>query len=318
MVSMLVSLYKKMYLIRKSEEVIIDNYFDDEMKTPMHMSKGGEHISVGVIGALNDDDQIFTTYRSHAPYLAKTGDTDKFFAEMYGKETGESKGKAGSMHIACPEKGYMSSSAIVASNISVAVGAAFANKQLGNDRVVVVFFGDGAVDEGNFWESINMAALWQLPILFIYEDNDLAVFTTKRDRHGYSDYDIDGIVDHFRINVEGYISKRVDEVYGVAKEAIDKMRLSKSPYFLSFCYCRHLEHVGVCEDRKEEFRSEDGREDWDDPLERSRGALARSHPYLDINKLEKDVDEQVYKSLEFAKQSKFSDVNELRKDVFCE
>ena len=182
---LLINLYKKMYLIRKVENTIKKNYNDDEIKTPMHMSMGEEAIVVGVCAALREKDQVFGTYRSHALYLSKVEETDKFFAEMYGKKTGVAMGRAGSMHLSCPEKGYISSSAIVASNISVAVGASWANKMKNNGKIVAVFFGDGAVDEGGFWESINMACLWKLPILFICEDNDLAVFTQSNKRHGY-------------------------------------------------------------------------------------------------------------------------------------
>ncbi|MHA1469763.1 MAG: thiamine pyrophosphate-dependent enzyme [Candidatus Asgardarchaeia archaeon] len=309
-------LYKKIYLIRKAESVIIDNYFDDEMKTPMHMSRGEEAISVGIIGALNDDDQIFTTYRTHAPYLAKTRDTHGFFAEMYGKKTGEARGKAGSMHIACPEEGYMSSSAIVASNISVATGAAFANKMKKNGRVVVVFFGDGAVDEGNFWESINMASLWQLPVLFVYEDNDLAVCTSKKERHGYDD--ICDFMDNFRLTVHNYKTTKVDHIYHDTKKIVEDIRATNRPHFMSFNYLRCLEHVGVCDDWEAGYRSRDELNKVEDPLEYSRDLLLKDHPDLDIEKVNKEIDEQIYRSLEFAKVSESSDVSELYNNVLFE
>jgi len=148
-------LYKKMCLIRKAEEAIIKNYPSDEMKTPMHMSMGEEAIVVGVCQSLGPKSQTFGTYRSHALYLATSQDTDGFFAEMYGKKTGVVKGKGGSMHLSYPEKGLMATSAVVASTIPAAVGSAYANKYLKNGKIVGIFFGDGAVDEGVFWESLN-------------------------------------------------------------------------------------------------------------------------------------------------------------------
>ena len=127
------------------------------MKTPMHMSTGAEAICAGVCQALRPQDQVIGTYRTHGIYLAKTGETDRFFAEMYGRATGMAKGKAGSMHLTAPEAGLICTSAIVGTTIPVALGAAYANRQNAQDRVVAVFFGDGAIDEGVFWESINIA-----------------------------------------------------------------------------------------------------------------------------------------------------------------
>ena len=133
-----IELYKKMFLIRESEEMIQKHYFDDKMKTPMHMSMGSEALVVAVCHSLSDEDQIIGTYRSHAGYLAKTNNTDDFFAEMYGKDIALIKGKGGSMHLINPGKGHMGSSAIVASPIPCATGLAFANKYLNNGKVVVV------------------------------------------------------------------------------------------------------------------------------------------------------------------------------------
>jgi acetoin:2,6-dichlorophenolindophenol oxidoreductase subunit alpha len=313
---LIIELYKKLYLIRKVEEVIKDNYFDDEMKTPMHMSKGEEAIVAGVCHALGSEDQVFGTYRSHALYLSKVGETDKFFAEMYGKKTGVAAGKSGSMHLSCPEKGYMSSSAIVASNIPVAVGAAWANKIKNNGKIVAVFFGDGAIDEGDFWESINMACLWDLPILFICEDNDLAVFTPSNKRHGY--YNISDFMDQFNMTNYDYKTTRVDHVYYWTRKAIDDMKTHNHPSFIRFKYYRYLEHVGVNEDNVPGYREEDEAKYWDDPLEHCKGIMKNKVDQSQIDKIEEEVDKQVYRSLEFAQQSSFSDVKDLYKNVFYE
>ena len=150
-------LYKKVYLIRSVEDAICKNYIDDHMKTPMHMSMGGEAIASGICHALSPQDQVLGSYRSHALYLAKVGETEEFFAEMYGKKTGMVQGKGGSMHLIAPDEGLISTSAIVGTGIPVGVGAAFANKTHKNGKITVVFFGDGAIDEGVFWESVNAA-----------------------------------------------------------------------------------------------------------------------------------------------------------------
>ena len=140
---------------------------DDEMKTPMHLSIGQEAISAAVIESLTRADQVVGTYRSHGIYLAKTLETDKFFAELYGRATGSSKGKAGSMHLSAPDYGYLGSSAIVATHLPLALGAAMANKIKGNDQLVAVFFGDGAIDEGVFFETMNFACLHGLRMIFV-------------------------------------------------------------------------------------------------------------------------------------------------------
>jgi len=124
----ILEIYRKLYLIRRSEEIIIEHYKENDMKTPMHMSMGEEAIVVGVLAALHKRDQVFGTYRSHGLYIAKTGETDKFFAELYGKVTGVARGRAGSMHLASPEYGMMLTSAVVGTTIPVAVGGALANK----------------------------------------------------------------------------------------------------------------------------------------------------------------------------------------------
>lgn len=308
-----IEFYKKMYLIRKVEDVIIEYYYDDEMKTPMHMSRGSEAIAVGVCEALGDRGQYFSTYRSHAPYLASGGDVKKFFAEMYGKKTGRYAGKAGSMHIASPETGHISSSAIVASNIPVAVGAAWANKMQNNGRIVVAFFGDGAMDEGNFWESINMASLWELPILFVCEDNRLAVNTPSKFRQGYEN--IIGIIENFNIANEYSSALDVEDVYHVTRTVLTAMDRFEESGFVQLEYYRFLEHVGVNSDTNEKYRDAD----WcdhsvHDPVNRLRKILIDD----DINPapIERLIDAEVYDALEFAKNSEFSDKNETYEDVF--
>lgn len=307
-------LYRKMFLIRKVEQTIQENYFDDEMKTPMHMTMGGEAISVGVCSALGDKGQFFATYRSHGPYLASGGDLKKFFAEMYGKKEGRYRGKAGSMHIASPETGHISSSAIVASNIPVAVGAAYANKRKKNGKIVAVFFGDGATEEGNFWESINMACLWKLPIMFICEDNRLAVHTPQDERHGYKS--IGACIDGFKINVAHDYGMNVQEVYIRAKEWAGQMNMDDpTPVFLHLEYYRYLEHVGVNSDTHEEYRKKDWEDTKDnDPIMILRNRLIRDN--FPVEDVEEKISKEIKEAMEFAKKSPISHINELHKDVF--
>jgi TPP-dependent pyruvate/acetoin dehydrogenase alpha subunit len=310
----LIKFYKKMFLIRKVEDAIIEHYYDDEMKTPMHMSRGSEAIAVGVCSALGDRGQYFSTYRSHAPYFASGGDLNKFFLEMYGKKEGRYAGKAGSMHIASPETGHISSSAIVASNIPVAIGAAWANKMQDNGKIVAVFFGDGAMDEGNFWESINMASLWSLPIIFVCEDNRVAVHTLSKNRQGYRE--IIPIIEEFEIATSYSLGIDVEDVYGDVKNAVRCVDNFKEPAFMQFEYYRYLEHVGTNSDINEEYRKKDTWEPTDDndPVLDLRKKLI--HVDVDVEGIEMEIAEDVYTALEIAKDGEFSDSKETYKDVF--
>lgn len=310
-------MYKRMYLIRKSEETIQKYYAEDQMKTPMHMSMGEEAIVCGVVGALNSDDQVLGTYRSHALYLAKTGETDQFFAEMYGKATGMAQGKSGSMHLSAPEKGLLCCSAIVASSIPIAMGAAYANKYQKNGKRVAVFFGDGATDAGVFWETINFACLKKLPILFVCEDNGFAVHTPREHRHGFSS--LHNVVSSFDCNVFEEKSTDPEIIYETTQKALAKMEQNGRPCFLRLHYYRYLEHVGINEDFDAGYRPKGDYLEWLklDPIRLQRvklGTLGFSEQQ--ILELERSVDEQIAISTDFAAGSSFADACELHTGVF--
>ena len=311
-------LYKKLYLVRRSEEKIIERYPEDEMKTPMHMSMGEEAIAVGVCHALKKEDQVFGTYRSHAVYLAKTQNTDDFFAEMYGKDTALLKGKGGSMHMCAPDFGFMGTSAIVASIIPVAVGAAFANKQKNNDKLVAVFFGDGAVDEGAFWESLNVACLMKLPVLFICEDNGLAVHTPTSKRQGYSS--IINIVSNFNCKVFKENTTDSEVIYKLTRKAIKLLKTIQMPCFMYLRYYRYLEHVGINKDFNVGYRTKDEFEEWykKDPVNLQREKILRyGIGEKEVVKIEKLISEQIENSIKLAKEAPFAEAKELYKDVFA-
>ena len=310
-------LYKKLYLIRKSEEEICERYMQDQMKTPMHMSMGGEAISSGVCHALSKEDQVLGTYRTHALYLAKTGETDQFFAEMYGRTTGMVQGKGGSMHLIAPDYGLISTSAIVATGIPVGVGAAFANKTKKNGKITAVFFGDGAIDEGVFWESVNAACLMKLPIIFVCEDNGLAVHTTDKQRHGYAS--ITEIIKNFDCEVVTETSTDVEVIYNLAKESIESLQLTQRPVFMHLKYYRYLEHVGVFEDFKAGYRSKDVFEKWKklDPVRLQRTKLLKEYQEKDIIAVENTISEKILQSIQLAENAEFPDPTEAYKGVYA-
>ena len=174
--------YRALYRIRRVEEEIAAIYPTDKIKSPVHLSIGQEAVSVGICEALGRDDVVFGTYRSHALYLAKGGDLPKMIAELYGKLDGCAKGKGGSMHLIDVAARVMGASAVVGTTIPQAVGFAYALKLQRKDSVVVSVFGDGAVDEGVFHESLNFAALKSLPIIFVCENNLYAIHTHQLQR----------------------------------------------------------------------------------------------------------------------------------------
>ena len=311
-------LYKKLYLIRRAEERIRDMYFDDEMKTPMHMSRGGEAIAVGVLEAAGEKSQAFGTYRSHALYLARTMETDKFFAEMYGREAGAAKGLAGSMHLASPEAGVMMTSAVVATTIPVAVGAAFANAYQENGKLVVSFFGDGAINEGVFWESINFAALKKLPILFVCEDNDFAIHSRVKDRIAHTS--IGEIAKQFGFVVAQTQSTDAGEICNITKDMLEEMKKIEMPGFLYTKYYRYLEHVGVNEDFEAGYRERTEAEEWmkRDPIELQRKKLLESGvPEQEIVALEEAVTKDIEESIAKAKDAPFPKKTEVFENLYA-
>ena len=311
-------LYKTMYLIRQVEEKIRKHYGEDEMKTPTHLSVGAEAIAVGVLGALDPQDVVFGTYRSHGIYLAKTGETDKFFGELFGRVSGVSRGKAGSMHLASPSHGLMLTSAVVGTTIPVAVGSAFANQYQKKESMVAVFFGDGAIDEGVFWESLNLACLKKLPMIFVCEDNDLAIHTKTADRHGYRS--IADIVSQFDCFVVRSESTDVEILYHLTKDAIAQCRVNPRPMFMHLKYYRYYEHVGVNDDFRFGYRGEDEFKTWlaRDPLSLQRTRLKTQGLGEEaLRGIEQPIEEQIDKSFRAAAAAAFPERDELFHHVYA-
>jgi len=309
-------LYCKVYLIRKAEKLIVENYKDNGMKTPMHMSMGEEATAVGVCEALGEN-PVVGYYRSHALFLAKTNDTDIFFSEMYGKVSGIARGKAGSMHLSSPEHGFICVSAVIATTIPIGVGVAFANKIKQNNKVVASFFGDGAMDAGVFWESLNFACLKKLPVLFVCEDNGFAVNISAKNRQGFNSM-IDLVSRYNCVALEADTTD-VEEIYRLTLQILKLMKEREQPGFLRLKCYRYLEHVGINEDFNLGYRSRDDFLPWlerDPILVQRQKLLSLGVSEEEIVNLENDLDEQVLRSVELAKATDFPDKNELFRGVF--
>ena len=307
--------YSSLYRIRRAEEAVVRVYPSDKIKSPVHLSIGQEAISVGVCEALGPEDIVFGTYRSHALYLAKTADLNGFFAELYGKSTGCSKGKGGSMHLANVAKGMMGTSAVVATTIPQAVGYAYAIKVRKEKKVVVVFMGDGATEEGVFHESLNFAALKNLPIIFICENNLFAIHTHQNQRQSLAE--IGGIV-----RAHGIPTHRIDnnnslELYNLVRLEAQAIRSGQSgPIFIECMTCRWKEHVGPNDDFGLGFRSAQDVQKWKDADELNViGELIAPDRRIQI---EAEVDASIKDAIEFAEQSLFPEPAELYTDVLKE
>lgn len=315
---LILSLYKRAYLIRSSEELIIKHYDNNEMKTPMHMSMGEEGIAAGVCTALGKNSKIFGTYRSHGLYLAITQESDKFFSEMYGKQSGVLKGKGGSMHLLSPSDGLLGISAVVGSTIPLAVGAAFANVYLKKTEISAAFFGDGAVDEGVFWESLNLACSKKLPVLFVCEDNGYAVHTPPALRRGYKS--LTNVVKQFDCSVFETDSTDAEEIYKLTLKAIASIQEKGQPAFLQLNYYRYLEHVGVHEDFHSGYRDKKEFIKWlkKDPVKLLRNKLKDLIKDEEIAEIETQINNQVATSFQKALNASFPNSTELLKNTFYE
>ena len=280
---MLKDLYKTMLSIRMIEEYIADEYAKQEMRCPMHLSIGQEAVAAGVCSAIEKKDFVFSNHRSHAHYLAKGGDLPRMIAELYGKQTGCASGKGGSMHLVDKEYGFMGAAPIVGSTIPVAVGTAFSAKLRGEDRVTVVFFGEGAVETGVFYESLNFAVLHQLPVLFVCENNLYSVYSPLSVRQPVGRRIID-IADGIGVDSEQIDGNDVGLVYQKALAAIADIRDDRGPAFLECMTYRWREHCGPNFDNSFGYRSQEEFETWQRtcPIESARRILEETSAISEI------------------------------------
>lgn len=308
------SCYRSLLRIRRVEEEVARIYETDKIKSPVHLSIGQEAVSVGACEALEPHDVVFGTYRGHALYLAKGGDMKKMVSELYGKVTGCARGKGGSMHLIDVEHGVMGMSAVVATTIPQAVGYAYAIKQRARESIVVSFFGDGAVDEGAYHESMNFACLKQVPIIFVCENNTYAIHSHQRDRQRQ-----DNICE--RARSYGIPAKRIEDndVFEINErivEAAEQVRNGSSgPRFFECMTYRWKEHVGPGDDFDMGYRTPEEAEPW------IRGdQLLRVGALLDAalrEGIEAEVEAEVAEAFRFAEESPFPEPAELYTDVFA-
>lgn len=294
-------LYYRMLLLRRSEERIVSNYHLREMRSPPHMYMGHEAVAVGVCATLKKEDLIFPYYRSHGWYLAKGGDLNEMMAELHGRETGCSRGWGGSMHLIHLESGVMGTSAIVAGTISHAAGAALALRMKRKKSIAVSIFGDGATEEGAFHETLNFAALYKLPMIFVCENNIYATNTHIKDRQAQTKI-------YARAESYGMPGTLVDgndvlKVYAAAKKAVERARRGIGPTLIEFTTYRYLEHCGINPDIELGYRTAKEVKKWmaGGPLEKAKRYVTEG----DRAKMDKEISDKLDEAFAYAKASPF-------------
>jgi len=254
--SLSLDLYKDMLRIRLIEESIASRYHEQKMRCPVHLSIGQEAVAVGVCKAALQTDYLISNHRAHAHYLAKGGSLKAMIAEIYGKATGCCMGRGGSMHLVDRSVGMYGSTPIVGGSIPIGVGLAFATMLTQEKNITIIFFGEGATEEGVFAESLNFAALKNLPVLFVCENNFYSVYSPLHVRQS-KQRDRAAIARAHGILAKTGDGNDVEEVYRLAEEAVTSIREGNGPVFLEFDTYRHREHCGPNFDNDIGYRTEE-------------------------------------------------------------
>jgi TPP-dependent pyruvate/acetoin dehydrogenase alpha subunit len=300
-------LYESMLRIRMIEESIANQYSEGKMRCPTHLSIGQEAISVGVCSNLSQNDMVLSTHRAHAHYLAKGGDLKRMIAEIYGKRTGCSKGMGGSMHLIDKSAGFMGSTAIVANTIPVAVGLGLSLKLKNSDSISCVFFGDGAIEEGVFYESVNFAVVKNLPVLFVCENNLYSVYSNLEVRQPK------GRKIHKMVNAMGIDSHHDDgndviKVFKKVSKLKDKIRSGYGPQFIELDTYRWREHCGPNYDNDIGYRLESEFQKWKkrDPLTKFNKMISSD----EYSKVVSKITNEISNAHNFAEKSEFPDYDD--------
>lgn len=316
--SVIKKLYYYLIKIRRFEEKIVELYPQQQMKTPVHLYIGQEAIAAGVCSNLKKEDYVFSNHRNHGHLIAKGVDLKYMFAELYGRVTGCSAGKGGSMHMASVENSILGTSAIVAGAIPIAAGTALACKMKKNKNVTVVFFGDGAVDEGVFYESLNFASLHKLALIFICENNFYATNSPQRVRQ--VNPDIYRIAEFFRMPGVHADGNNVFEIYKIAGKFIDRARKGAGPALIEARTFRWKTHVGCETDLEKGLRDKEEVEQWlfRCPVHKFKRDILKNKFITgkEFENINKKVNNEISVALRFALKSPYPKAADLYKDVY--
>jgi len=311
--------YRKMFLIRRLEEALVKYYFDNKVMSFVHFYVGQEAVAVGVCQNLQHGDNALGNHRSHGHYLAKGGDPKSMAAELLGKITGCCRGKGGSMHMIDKSVNFIGSTPILGSVIPISAGSALSQKILKKDNITVSFFGDGASEEGVFYETINFASLMSLPLLLIVENNLYSVMSKLSDRRS-ENFDVSKIVNGLGAGYSKANGNDYFDVYEQTKNAIEFIKNEKKPFVLECEVFRHMAHSAPITDDKIGYREKDTIENREknDSVKSLRLFLIESNKESEVVLIEKEIETIVEESIKFAVNSSLPDKKELFTDVYYE
>ena len=313
-------LFYDMLRIRRVEERVADLYAEQEMRCPVHLSIGQEAVAVGVCTALATEDYVMSGHRSHGHYLAKGGDLKAMLAELYGKVTGCSQGKGGSMHLVDLSVGFLGATPIVASTIPIAVGAAFGSVLRDELRVTVSFFGEAATEEGVFVESLNFAVLQKLPVIFVCENNLYSVYSPLSVRQP-AERDLALIARGHGVEAVRGDGNDAFEVYRLASGAVGRAKRGGGPVLLEFATYRWRDHVGPDYDSDLGYRTAAELEAWKErcPVEQAKAALLADGVLSEwqVQEMERRIAEEIDEAVAFAKESPFPSLELLTEHLYA-
>jgi len=310
--------YRQMIRIRLFEEQVNELYTRALMPGLAHLYSGEEAVAVGVCEALEPDDYITSTHRGHGHCLAKGASPDRMFAELLGKEAGYCRGKGGSMHIADPATGNLGANAIVGGSVGIATGAAFAAKRLGNGRVTVCFFGEGALGQGSLYEVMNLAQLWKLPVVYVCENNLYNEYTRYTETTAGT---ILARATAFGLEATAVDGQDVRAVYEAARQLVTRARSGEGPGFLqadTYRYSGH--HVGDI--NREYYRSKQEEQYWKgerDPIQ-IHGNWLMEQGIADPKSLEQIAAEartEIEAAVKFAMAAPYPSPDQVDEDVYA-
>jgi pyruvate dehydrogenase E1 component alpha subunit len=313
----LLKFYEIMYKMRRFEEEVFEFYKKGLMPGLAHLYLGEEAVATGVCSALREDDYIGSSHRGHGHLVARGADIACMMAEILGKKTGYSKGKGGSMHIMAPDKGILGANGIVGGEIPIVTGAAYSAKYRGTKQVAVSFFGDGASNEGTFHESINMAAAWKLPAIYVIENNLYGISVDIRDVTN-----TENLADRAKAyGIPGVIADGMNvlAVYDAAMELAERARRGQGPAILE---CKTYRWQGHHVGDPGEYRSRRDKNEKNDwmarcPVKNFREYLLSDGVKIDaVQGLESAVEEEIRNAVQFAEDSAYPSAAEAFTDIF--
>ena len=310
-------LFRSMYRIRAVEEEVARRYPEGKMRCPVHLSIGQEAVPAAFAESVRATDFAVSTHRGHAHYLAKGGDLKSLIAEIYGKTAGCAKGKGGSMHLIDLGVNFMGTSAIVGNSIPIGVGLALSAQLKGTDQISCVFLGDGAIEEGVFYESVNFAAVRKLPALFICENNLYSVYSPLSVRHPQG-RSIAKMVEAMGVQTAEGDGNDALAIHQIMQGAVDKVRAGSGPYFLEFFTYRWREHCGPNFDNDIGYRTQEEFQDWQsrEPISRMERAVHQTDPVV-IDEIRAEVNAEVQAAFAYAEAARFPEQSEAYQGVYA-